>query len=98
MVFLKEIFEKLILKKKISSVNSPFVGTMGCIGLCYQHVDFGTYSANQYLHLQGHCEKTRIYHECESRIEKSVQRMAVWHHEACQVMTNGDPEGQLFLS
>ena len=21
-----------------------------------------------------------------------------WHHEACQVMTNGDPEGQIILS
>ena len=38
----------------------------------------------------------RIYHECEGRIEKSVQR--IWHHEACQVMTNGDPEGLIFLS
>ena len=32
----------------------------------------------------------RIYHDCEGRIEKSVSRIAVWHHEACQVMTNGD--------
>ena len=40
----------------------------------------------------------RIYHECEVRIEKSVSRIAVWHHEACQVMTNGDPEGKIFLS
>ena len=29
----------------------------------------------------------RIYHECEGRIEKSVQRIAVWHHKACRVMT-----------
>ena len=28
-------------------------------------------------------EVIRIYHECEGRIEKSVQRIAVWHHEAC---------------
>ena len=28
----------------------------------------------------------------EGRIEKSVPRIAVWHHEACRVMTNGDPE------
>ena len=39
-----------------------------------------------------------VYHECEGRIEKSVQRIAVWHHEACRVMTNGDPEGWIFLS
>ena len=32
----------------------------------------------------------RIYHECEGRIEKSVPRIAVWHHEACRVMTSGD--------
>ena len=40
----------------------------------------------------------RIYHECEGRIEKSVPRIAVCHHEACRVMTNGDPEGRIFLS
>ena len=40
----------------------------------------------------------RIYHECEGRIEKSVTRIAVWHHEACRVMTNGGPEGRIFLS
>ena len=40
----------------------------------------------------------RIYHECEGRIEKSVPRITVWHHEACRVMTNCDPEGQIFLS
>ena len=34
----------------------------------------------------------RIYHECEGRIEKSVQRIAVWHHEAFHVMTYGDPK------
>ena len=40
----------------------------------------------------------RIYHECEGRIEKSAPRIAVWHHETCRVMTNGDPEGGIFLS
>ena len=35
---------------------------------------------------------------CEGRIEKSVRRIAVWHHEACVVMTNVDPEGRIFLS
>ena len=40
----------------------------------------------------------RIHHECEGRIEKSVPRIAVWHHEACRVMPNGDPEGRIFLS
>ena len=40
----------------------------------------------------------RIYHEGEGRIEKSVPRIAVWHHEACRVMTIDDPEGQIFLS
>ena len=39
----------------------------------------------------------RIYHECEGRI-KSVSRIAVWYHEACRVMTNGDPEGRICLS
>ena len=39
----------------------------------------------------------RIYHECEGRIEKSVPRIVVWHHEACRMMTNGDPEGRIFF-
>ena len=43
-------------------------------------------------------EPIRIYHECEGTIEKSVPRIAVWHHEACRMMTNGDPKGQIFLS
>ena len=43
-------------------------------------------------------ENIRIYHECEGRIEKSVPRITVWHHEACGVMTNGDSEGRIFLS
>ena len=38
------------------------------------------------------------YHECEGRIEKSVPRITVWHHKACRVMTNGDPDGLIFLS
>ena len=40
--------------------------------------------------------RIRIHHECEGRIEKSVTRIAVWHHEACRVMTNGDREGRIF--
>ena len=40
----------------------------------------------------------RIYHECEGRIEKSVPRIAIWHHVACRVMTNDDPEGRIFNS
>ena len=43
-------------------------------------------------------ENIRIYYEYEGKIEKSVQRITVWHHEACRVMTNGDLEGQIFLS
>ena len=37
----------------------------------------------------------RIPHECEGRIEKSLAKIAFWHHEACRVMTNSDPEGQI---
>ena len=40
----------------------------------------------------------RIHHECEGEIAKSIPRITDWHHEACQVMTNGDHEGQIFLS
>ena len=38
----------------------------------------------------------RIYHECEVGIEKSVPRITDWHHEACRVMTNGDPRDGFF--
>ena len=41
-------------------------------------------------------QRLRIYHECEK--EKSVPRIAVWHHEACRVMTNGDAEGRILLA
>ena len=44
------------------------------------------------------CYDIRIYHECEGRIEEFVPRFTIWHHEACRVMPNGDPEGQIFLS
>ena len=43
-------------------------------------------------------EIIRIYHECKGRIRKSIQRITVWHHEICQVITNGDPEGWIFIS
>ena len=46
---------------------------------------------------EGSGETTRIYHDCEGRVEKSVPRIAVWHQEACRVMTNGDPDGRIFL-
>ena len=40
----------------------------------------------------------RIYLEFEGGIENFVQRISVWHHKVCRVMTNGDPEVQIFLS
>ena len=48
--------------------------------------------------LQKSADMKRIYHECEGRIEKSVPRISVWHHDACRLMANGDPEGRIFLS
>ena len=44
--------------------------------------------------------------ECEVGIKKSVPHdhrlsslgITICHHEACRVMTNGDPEGRIFLS
>ena len=39
----------------------------------------------------------RIHHECEGGIENSIPRITHWHHEACRVMTNADPEGRIFL-
>ena len=42
--------------------------------------------------------KESIMSVSHGRIEKSVPRITVRHHKACQVMTNGDPEGQICLS
>ena len=42
------------------------------------------------------CEIIRIYHECEAGKEKSVPRITFWHHRACRVMTNGDPNRRIF--
>ena len=44
------------------------------------------------------CENIRTHHECEGGIQKSVLRITDWHHEACWVVSNGDREGQIFLS
>ena len=44
------------------------------------------------------CKIIRIYDECEGWIEKSIPRVAVWHHEACRVMKNGNPEGRIYIS
>ena len=46
---------------------------------------------------QLHFQTIRICHGCGSRIEKSVQSTTDWHHEACRVMTNVDPEGRIFF-
>ena len=43
-----------------------------------------------------HFNHIRIHLDGEGRIEKSVQRITVLHHEVCRVMTNGDPEGRIF--
>ena len=43
-------------------------------------------------------DNIRIYHECKDKIAKSIPWVAVWHHEACRVMTNGELEGGIFLS
>ena len=43
-------------------------------------------------------EIIRILHEYEGGIEKSVPMITDWRHKACQVMTIGDHEGQIFLS
>ena len=37
-------------------------------------------------------------YKCESGIEKSVQRITDWHHEAFRVMTNTERKGQIALS
>ena len=77
------------------SVCGPCVGFLGvhnnhCVSpsvrpICFPHIPSGTgYNKN--------------ISECEGRIEKSAPRIAFWHHEACLVMPNGDPEGRIFQS
>ena len=39
----------------------------------------------------------RIYPECEGGIKNSFPSMTVWHHEACQMMKNGDYEGPILI-
>ena len=51
-----------------------------------------------YPPIQRDYKNISIYHGCEGRIEKSVPRINFLHHKACRVMTNGDPEGRIFLS
>ena len=41
-------------------------------------------------------EAVIIYERFEGRLEKSIPRITVWHHEACQVMTNGDLRDSFF--
>ena len=38
----------------------------------------------------------RIFNGCVVRIDNSVTRATVWHHEACQVMSNSYPKWQKF--
>ena len=38
----------------------------------------------------------RIYHEYEDGLENSVPSIALWHHEACRVMANGDARDWFF--
>ena len=35
-------------------------------------------------------DEIRIHRKCEGAIEKSLQTITVWHHEACRMMTNAD--------
>ena len=48
------------------------------------------YSASQWD------QNLRIFNCCEVRIDNSVTRVTVWHHEACRVMPNSYHEWQKF--
>ena len=58
---------------------------------------FSCLGRKQRLYLKTEMNISRIHHECKGGIEKSVPRITDWHHEACQVMTNGDRKGRIFL-
>ena len=40
----------------------------------------------------------KSHHECNGMIDEAVPRITIWNHEACRVMTHGDPDGRIFLS
>ena len=44
------------------------------------------------------CLLLYVYPKCKDGIQTSILRFIAWHHEAYRVMTNGDREGQIFLS
>ena len=48
------------------------------------------------LYVQLFLEKEAVIGGRAIMREKSVPRIAVWHHEACRVMTNGDPRDGFF--
>ena len=73
---------------------SFFYLSHGLVRVCEIELShMGKNNGNSYLV----CEKIRNHHECEGGLEKSIPMITDWHHEACQVMTNGDPEGQIFF-
>ena len=59
--------------------------------------DVGQIFPTASLH-RDHSGKNKGNYDLVCEKEKSVPRIAFWHHEACRVMTNGDPEGWIFLS
>ena len=75
-----------------------------CVSVCSRQLYMKAIQREKYLQvlllwktmIRNQGKIIRINHECEARIDKSVPRIAVWHHEACRVMTNGDHEGQIF--
>ena len=57
-----------------------------------------SYRAKSFRKKQLPIENISIFNGCMVWIEKSVMRVTDWHHEACRVMQNSDPEWQIFLS
>ena len=57
--------------------------------VCEMKDKYKTQTGEKGAQLSG--KNKRIHHECEGGIENSVLRITVCHHEACRVMTNGDP-------
>ena len=94
-VYLKEVFQKFlrytVMRHNIMT-SLKHNNAVTCLPMC--GCSFFILPKGWY----GVCEIIRIYHDFEGRIEKSVPRIAVWHHKACRVITKGDPEEQIFLS
>ena len=84
-----------VLEALPCKLDSPSILYLYC-HMTLQKLDKYKWMVGIFVKCSTGSEIIRIHHECEGRIEKTVPRFTVWHHKACRVMTNGDPEERIF--